>query len=294
MLVKLIKHDFKSLSRLLLPVNLVIFIATVLASIALTLTLRGSFEISGLLGNILEVISGFVIAFAVFAIVAAFLMVPIVIFYRFYKSCIDSEGYLTFTLPVSGDKILWSKFLTAVFWVLISLVVGALCLYIFLTFGTAERGLVNYDFLHGFAEVLDQLGISLGKVTPKLGWTIAEAVVTMLVTSFSAILQIFLALIIGGAVAQKHKLLAGIGFYFAINMVTGMIGSIITIFVTRAAANADSLVISNSNIASAQVMDMLAGALQYLLLPSLIEGIVFCVAFFLATSWLMKNKLNLA
>ncbi len=293
MLGKLIKHDFKSLARLLLPVNLVIFGATVLASLSLTLILRRDVETPGLLGEILDVIFGLVVAFAVFAIIAAFFMVPIVIFYRFYKSCIDSEGYLTFTLPVSSDKILWSKFLTAVFWVLISLVVGALCLYIFLVFGTAERGLVNYEFLHGFSEAIDELGISLGKITPKLGWTIAEAVVMILVTSFANILQIFLALIIGGAVAQRHKLLAGIGFYFAINMVMGFISSVVMIFVTRAAGKVDSVSISG-NMPSAEIQNEAAAALQYLLLPSLIEGLIMCVAFFLASCWLMKNKLNLA
>jgi len=66
------------------------------------------------------------------------------------------------------------------------------------------------------------------------------------------------------------------------------------IFVTRAADKADSVVITNGNMPSAQVMDEVAAALQYILLPSLIEGIIMCVAFFLASSWLMKNKLNLA
>lgn len=294
MLGKLIKHDFKSLARLLLPVNLVIFAATVLASLALTMILRGNFEVSGVLGEILDVIFGLVVAFAVFAIIAAFFMVPIVIFYRFYKSCIDNEGYLTFTLPVSSDKILWSKFLTAVFWVLISFLVGALCLYIFLVFGTAERGLVNYEVLHGFKVVFDEVGISLGEITPKLGWTIVEVVVMILVTSFATILQIFLALIIGGAVAQRHKLLAGIGFYFAINMVMGVISSVVMIFVTRAAEKADSLAMSSANMSPAEIMDEAASALQYLLLPTLIESLIMCVAFFLASSWLMKNKLNLA
>ena len=292
MLGKLIKHDFKSLSRMLLPTLLVIFCVTVLGTLGLNFMVRNTFNTNtvgdGPLAAILNIISGIVFAFAILGICAAFIFVAVVIFYRFYKSCIDNEAYLTFTLPVSASNILWSKLITAVIWLLIGTLVGLLCLFIFLTFGTADKGLINYEIVHAFRDAFTSKYL-----TGSVVWFIVEMVFYALITSVAAVLQIFLALIIGGAVAQKHKLLAGIGFYFAINMIMGIISSIIQfIFVD----NMDAIVISSSNdIAGMEAFNAVISRMaQYFVLPGMIINLLMCVAFFLLTNYFMKNKLNLS
>lgn len=292
MLGKLIKHDFKSLSRMLLPTLIIIVGATLLGTVGLNLMVRNVFN-SNSISNapwaaILNIISGIVLAFAILGICAAFIFVAVVIFYRFYKSCIDNEAYLTFTLPVSASSILWSKLISAVIWLLIGTIVGFLCLFIFLTFGTADKGLINYDIIYGIRDIFTSK-----YMTGSVAWFIVEMVFFALISTVMSVLQIFLALIIGGTVAQKHKLLAGIGFYFAINMVMGIISSIIQfIFVD----NMDAIIISSPNdIAGMEAFNAVMTRMsQYFVLPSMILSLVMGVAFFLLTNYFMKNKLNLS
>lgn len=292
MLGKLIKHDFKSLSRMLLPTLIIIVGATLLGTVGLNLMVRNVFN-SNSINNapwaaILNIISGIVLAFAILGICAAFIFVAVVIFYRFYKSCIDNEAYLTFTLPVSASNILWSKLISAVIWLLIGTVVGLLCLFIFLTFGTADKGLINYEIIYGIRDIFTSK-----YMTGSTAWFIVEMIFFVLISTVTSVLQIFLALIIGGAVAQKHKLLAGIGFYFAINMVMGIISSIIQfIFVD----NMDAIIISSPNdIAGIEAFNAVMTRMsQYFVLPSMILSLLMGVAFFLLTNYFMKNKLNLS
>lgn len=292
MLGKLIKHDFKSLSRMLLPTLIIIVGATLLGTVGLNLMVRNVFN-SNSINNapwaaILNIISGIVLAFAILGICAAFIFVAVVIFYRFYKSCIDNEAYLTFTLPVSASNILWSKLISAVIWLLIGTVVGLLCLFIFLTFGTADKGLINYEIIYGIRDIFTSK-----YMTGSMAWFIVEMIFFVLISTVTSVLQIFLALIIGGAVAQKHKLLAGIGFYFAINMVMGIISSIIQfIFVD----NMDAIIISSPNdIAGIEAFNAVMTRMsQYFVLPSMILSLLMGVAFFLLTNYFMKNKLNLS
>lgn len=290
MLGKLIKHDFKSLSRILLPTLLVIFGATILGTLGFNFLVRNAFDSIGNspLATILNIISGIVFAIAIMGICASFIFVAVVIFYRFYKSCVDNEAYLTFTLPVSAGNILWSKLITAVSWLIIGTLVGFLCMFIFLTFGTSDGGLVNYDIPNAIREFFTS-----SYLTGSTVGLIVELIFYSLIASVCVVLEIFLALIIGGTVAQKHKLLAGIGFYFAINTVMGIISSIIQyIFVD----NMDAIIVSSSSdIAGIEAFNSVVGRVsQYILLPNMIISLLMCVGFFLLASYFMKNKLNLS
>lgn len=290
MLGKLIKHDFKSLSRILLPTLLVIFGATVLGTLGFNFLVRNTSDrvSNSPLAEILNIVSGIVFAIALIGIWASFIFVSVVIFYRFYKSCVDNEAYLTFTLPVSAGNILWSKLITAVIWLLIGTLVGLLCLFLFLTFGTSDGGLVNYDIPNAIRDLFKS-----DYLTGSTVWLIVELIFYLLIASVYVVLEIFLALIIGGTVAQKHKLLAGIGFFFAINTVMGIVSSIIQyVYMT----NMDSVVVSSSyDISGTEALNAVVVRMsQYILLPNMIISLLMCVGFFLLASYFMKNKLNLS
>lgn len=106
MLRKLLKYDFKSMSKMMWTIVLGVIILSILASAAFTVNMRFSGDTvagSAVFSQILSVVSGLFTAFSVFVICAASMAVIILLAYRFYKNFFDNEGYLTFTLPVSTN-----------------------------------------------------------------------------------------------------------------------------------------------------------------------------------------------
>lgn len=293
MLGKLIKHDFKSLSRILFPTELAIIGATIIATagIKLTMTINYNSFSDESWASLLQFLTGMISGFMILGIVVAFFFVTFVIFYRFYKNFMCSEGYLTFTLPVSTAKLLWSKLITAVLWLVISALVGFLCLFIFLLFGTDGNAFINTDVFAFFGEFFRILphyftGSSVFFVFEILLLVIAGTVFTLL--------QVYLALIIGGVVSQKHKLLAGIGFYFAINVVVGVFNAIIQFFVTGRLADTFSNVPALMPGNDAAAINQFVLLMQSWILPSLLLSLTLGVVFFIVSNYLLKNKLNLA
>ena len=49
---------------------------------------------------------------------------------RFYKNMLGREGYLMFTLPVSVSKLIWSKLIVVMVWIILSVIVGSVAFMI--------------------------------------------------------------------------------------------------------------------------------------------------------------------
>ena len=134
MLGKLIKHDFRALSRTLFPLQIGILggglVATILSALSIRLSEASWMGANG--SNLMKMLLlGASVTVAVLigvAIMASMFVTLILICYHFYRSFLADEGYLTFTLPVSTSKLLWSKLLTGMFWVLINSVVVCIAL----------------------------------------------------------------------------------------------------------------------------------------------------------------------
>ncbi|MEG1491366.1 MAG: hypothetical protein RR227_03750 [Oscillospiraceae bacterium] len=292
MLGKLIKNDFKSLSRILLPTQLAILGATLIASLGFTFNMRtniGNIENTGM--QILRIITGIMSGIMVLAIFAAAFLVAFIIFYRFYKSCMCDEGYLTFTLPVTTGRILWSKFITAMLWTLISAVVVIICGFLFMIIGTADHGIINTEMLSDMSRIFGEVG---GMFGGRIAFPIFEAVVMILLGIAFGIFHVFLSLIIGGVISKKHKLLAGIGFYFIINIVVGVLSSVGQVLVGSAYVNSvnsvSGIAVPLSNV---QVFDLLVSGAQPFVIYYMVLTIAMTALFFALSHYFLKNKLNL-
>lgn len=301
MLGKLIKHDFRSLSRILLPTQLAILGATILATagFAFNFKLRytgafGSLSETGLLA-LIKAITAFLSGLLLVAILAASVLIFFIIFQRFYKNLMSSEGYLTFTLPVTTAEILWSKLITAVLWMLISSVVIFLSLNIFILFGTSSSTALNLEF---YREIGQFIGQAFDLIGARLTWPVLEFALFTLVATVFEILHIYLALIIGGVVSQKHKVLAGIGFYFVINIAVSILSTIMQFFMTGSMVDTfesfNGVVIETNNaLAARNVYDFFFVALQPYYWAYLVFFLGLSAACFLLSHYLLKNKLNL-
>ena len=237
MLGKLMKHDFRALSRTLFPLQIGILGGGLVATILSALSIRLS-EASWAGANGSNLLKGLILAASVttavligVAIMASLVVTVVLICYHFYRSFLADEGYLTFTLPVSTSNLLWSKLFTSMFWVLINCVVVCITLLIYSVFGTTTNTLINQDVLQAFRQLFTEILPQASKYVSIPVMT-AETLVVGILGLASQLLQIFFAIIVGGQVAKKHRVLAAIGMYLLINMGVGIISSIFMSVVT--------------------------------------------------------------
>lgn len=110
MLGKLIKHEFRALSRFLLPLHILLLIVCVCG--------RFMFQASTImeLPNVLVIIS---LIFFISLLIVVPCITSILIVVRYYKNLYTDEGYLTLTLPATRGQLLFSKGFAACIWSLL-------------------------------------------------------------------------------------------------------------------------------------------------------------------------------
>jgi len=294
MLGKLIKHDFKSLSRVLFPTQLAILAATVIATIGFAIDMRSSLNSAAQSGSLqlVKFLIGSLSVIMLIAIIAASFLIAYIIFQRFYKSFMSDEGYLTFTLPVTTSELLWSKLITAMIWTIISSVVIFVCMNIFIFFGTASSGLANTEVYRQITRMIHEAFAALGG---RLVLPMIEGILFSIVGLAYSIFHIYLALIIGGIVSQKHKILAGIGFYFVISIAVSIVSSIVQYFLMGSATSMMSELngMSMSVTDGVEMFNKVFSAAQPFIIVYFALSVAVTAGFFLLSRYFLDNKLNL-
>ena len=114
MLGKLIKHEFRALSRFLLPIHILLLVACLI----------GRFMFQAMdtmdLPNVILIVS-FVFLISIWIVVPCATSILIVV--RYYKSLYTDEGYLTLTLPATRGQLLFSKAFAAFVWSILDLAI---------------------------------------------------------------------------------------------------------------------------------------------------------------------------
>lgn len=229
MLKKLMKHDFRALSRTLFPLQIGVLGGGLLATLLTALTIRlgensSSVGSSALLRQIVMGISAMASVLIGVAVMASALVTLLLICNHFYRSFLGDEGYLTFTLPVPTSKLIWSKLLTGMLWTLINGVVIMVTLLIFSVFGTTTNSIANGEVLQAFRMFFTDVLPEAAKYI-NMPIAVIEVVVVGILGLASQLLEIYFAIVVGGQVAKKHRILAAIGMYLLINMGVGMIST---------------------------------------------------------------------
>ena len=233
MLGKLFKHDFNALSRTLFPTQLGVLagglVITLLLRLTLALSAANATHMNGAI-----VVNGVVMGVSVSAVVliglaimASMLLTLLFVCLHFYHNMMGDEGYLTFTLPTTAGKLIWSKVLAGLVWMAVNLAAIVISVAIIAVFGTASRGFMNMDAL----SVVDRLFEMMGKLSREgvaVGLLIPEAVIWIATMAAAQLMELYFAITVGGQIAKKNKLLAAIGMYLLINLVVGVVKRIFT------------------------------------------------------------------
>ena len=202
---RLMKYDLRAAMRLFVPLWL--------GTLALGLINRFTVHLEFSENRILNFFTGMAMVLYVMAALAILVVTLIYIIQRFYQSMLKDEGYLTFTLPVGIDSLLWSKALTALILVAASTIVGILSLLILVVWN------VNLEEFQRFLRELGQYfgGISL---------TILMVCLASAASTVCSVILIYLSMALG-QLAQKHRLAASVGAFVLINMATSTLYSLV-------------------------------------------------------------------
>lgn len=216
MLSKLIKHEFKDTVRLFWPIYTLIIVLTPLFAFLMRL---GITDISNWESEIdvdfSSALQGGLIGYYLL-LVGLFLGCQVMIALRFYRTMATNEAYLTFTLPTTPGKILFSKWLIAMLYYIASgvIAVGSILLTIFIATPSFFE-----DMVQAFQNLLLNLDIDSFSMIALLG-------LVFIASAAGKILQ-FYASIMLGQLFRSHRAIISVGFYIAMSVVLQIIGSLV-------------------------------------------------------------------
>jgi len=268
MFAKLVKHEFRSVSKPLTFLSIAAVAAGLIGSLLMWYFLS-NIDIEGKeLPSILAILMlvGIYISLLAYSVASM-----IIIYYRFYKSKFTDEGYLTFTLPVSTHQILLSSILNQLIWSAIISVVLFICFGLILAppismVAKEISGQMDWNLL--FQE--------LDGVFP-----VGSFVITAICGEVYSLVLPLLSITIGSLVAKKHKILASFGIGYGITMAVSTLTSFISI------ADMIRQTLTNDSIYYEPTISM-----SSLLIPSMIMLVIGVGGYFLM-HYLIERKLNI-
>ncbi len=274
MLIKLLKYEFKFTGRSLLPIYAALLVLTVLMNLGDGM--RFGFNNAGMFEGFFKTM----LIFTYSCVISAVCIITVVLLVqRFYKNLLRDEGYLMHTLPVSAAQNIASKLICAVVWSVVSLLVAGLSLlFISMTFSNWQQ------FFDGLADFIHDLNVAFGIHWPLFA---LETLALVLLALASSIVEVYLALAIGH-IANNHKIACSIGAYIGLKVLSGLIGQLLG----HGIVNWHWLNDFFQNFFYGSLHEQIAG-IHMMLLGMLAVSLIYTGVMFVATNWIMKNKLNL-
>lgn len=273
MLGKLFKYEWRSITKLLLPVHGCILLFALLS--------RFYFSLGGGVEQLLSNKNNFVSILTMLLIFALVVIISsIAIFtyiytgYHFYKSVFTDQGYLTNTLPVTPGQILLAKGLAGLLWILIDvLVIGLSCIILF----------ASKDFFANFGPFCSALIGYMGQMPL---FTLLM-ILSLILMPIELIVLLYFSIAIGN-LASNHKVLASIGAYvglYILQQIFGFIELMVVGFSGRGVFMSVNLPVDPSFTFQSLI--------NPILLASLIFSLILTIACWIGSKYIMRRKLNL-
>lgn len=203
MLGKLIKNEFKQTSKSLVAV----YSAAGISILFMLLSYATKIVWLGATGSGALIIIG----------VVAILMTLVMVINNFARSLYGSQGYLSYTLPVKCSSLLFSKFIVAFIWIIVSYLVMALTAFIVAWYAKSQSN----GMLESMFEMVRELQVVSDLPTLKL---ILEYLAVLglgsIVTVISFVSFIYFAITVANTRKFQNKpVLFGMLFFFIVYFV---------------------------------------------------------------------------
>ncbi len=259
MLSKLLKYDFKSLSKILIPVYLVSLLLALLTRVINMLADKF---------HIFSVPSGFISGIFVVVLIAIPIATFIFTILKFYQNLIKDEGYLMHTLPVSKNSLILSKTISSTVFIILSFVFTILFLFV---------GVYGLWFDSSFLSLIWDLFKQIDTLF------IILTLLSILISVIYNQVMIYASIALG----QKHnnKVMYSVIYGVVLYNVTQILSVVILIPVMFLDPNYQKYINGTS------ISDF--GLINGYLLFALFLSILFTVAYYILTVKVLDKKLNL-
>lgn len=270
MLGKLMKHELRATSRIMLPV----FLIVLLTSAGANLSTRTLLEINN---SFLNTIGMVLLTAFVFAIVGVCLASFIVMLQRFHKNILQDEGYVMMTLPVSVHQLVFSKLLTSIMWYAATVVIVVLA-FMILVF---DISLVE-EMLQSWPEILSALRFNTEAI--HVPFFTLELLILVFFSCAGACLQFYSAMSIGHSFAN-HKMLFSVVVYFGtqflLQLVIGIFFSVINL--------------TGFDYHLSEILPTFSGmtGIHLLMVLFIVVAIIHAAIFYFLTTYFLSKRLNL-
>ena len=211
-------------------------------------------------------------------LVLALVAVTIVtVIQRFTKNLLGREGYLMHTLPVTEAQLVGSKLISSAAWLLASALVGVASIVVMLCVGVDFTKLNLSNLLDDWTALWTSFE---GNILAILFWTALLCYARVLCT----ILCIYLSCMVGHQV-PRHRSMVSVVAFFLLSWVQGRVENLLGSggFVRILMGPTGDIAVSSYANHSTVIFFAASFAITA----------VFGAVYFVLTSWLMKNKLNL-
>lgn len=230
MLKKLLKHEFRALSKSIVVI-LALVLATSVATALLSRATSGLFSNNNIGSGFISGLFGLFAGLGLFALFATPIVTLILVINRFYNNFFKDEGYLTFTLPVPTSSLYNAKIIGSATMLVVSAIIGISGAVFTMMILTGN----NENFLNTalIKEIFDVL-----KMVFEIEFTmtevilIIELIVYLVVETIGVLMLIFLAISLSCTRFNKRRILIGIAIYYAFNIGKNIINTIVLAFVS--------------------------------------------------------------
>ena len=278
MLGKLMKYEFKTVNRLMIPLHLGLVAITIIGRFYIQMVLTRRAE---------NIWMGFADAslmmFYIIALIAIALTTSIyLMILHFRKSLFTDEGYLMHTLPASVHEQIWSKLLVATIWLAVDLALILLSIAVMFL----NQGVISaiFDEIPGlFLTFRKDVGVS--PTVAVLVW-----IPLFFVSEMASVLIYYMCITIGHSF-NSHKVLSSVGIYVGVNILSNVVTGILAGIAGTSSGGFLFSGLSVMNLLPSNLSGVepfwLSSAIM--LVTALVQG---GVCYWL-TAYFMKNNLNL-
>lgn len=285
---KFMKYEIKGTYKFIMGIILVIILASSVIQFNISNEIKAfdspsSFEPNGFLA--------FMFILSVFVIIGAFITAFFYIVGSFKKELYEDRGYLTFTLPLTGNQILGSKLLVAIMW---NTIIGAAA--------------VIFNVLLAMVLFKGDLKLIFEQFFTMIDITFVSLIISSVVSAMLTLILVYFAISLS-KVSIGNKKIGGMWFIIFL-IISGVVGYISTkiggsvpYFLdinTFKIVSLDSIreIIRNTPLGTTgmgmmEMGNMATGFPGFINIASFIVDILFAVAFFMATGYLIEHRVEL-
>lgn len=270
MLSKLIKYDIRSTWREFAGVYL-----SILLGVLILPPLFNNFH-----NQIVNTIAGFM---ATGIVIATIVIMVVTLFKIFNTNVFSKEGYLTMTLPVSSAQIVTSKLLVSTMWIILTGIVSAIGLCIFvLNMNAAPLAEIAAGF-QKFMTMFDTRGVL----------AVILMIIAMIASTVKEIAKLFLACSIAHLKQiGKFRVPVGILSYFLLSwaetLIVQAVGLVLS-FMPNMQEYARQLEAMNDPSSIQQFIGLFTGVMGV----GILYALVLTAAYAASTVWILNRRLDL-